>query len=115
MTTTENGQRDELAEVIHNALGDVTGIYDTSENEDQRLAAVILAKGYRKPRTVASVDGATRAQMVDIVLAHAGTPRHELFEYPNRADDSLKMIRKADAAVLDIITALWGTEAEEAA
>jgi len=40
--------RDELATVINKALGEVTGIYDTSDEEDLELADAILAAGYRK-------------------------------------------------------------------
>lgn len=41
-------ERDELAKVIGKALGDVTGIYDTSDDEDRGLADAILAAGYTK-------------------------------------------------------------------
>jgi hypothetical protein len=47
---------DELAEVINRALGDVTGIFDTSDDENRELATAILAAGYRKPATVTTPD-----------------------------------------------------------
>ena len=40
--------RDELAAVISKALGDVTGIFDTTDSENRALADAILAAGYRK-------------------------------------------------------------------
>jgi hypothetical protein len=40
--------RDELAKIVHKALGDVTGIHDTSDKEDREIADAILAAGYSK-------------------------------------------------------------------
>jgi hypothetical protein len=40
--------RDELAAIIDKALGDVTGIFDTSDAENSGLADAILAAGYGK-------------------------------------------------------------------
>lgn len=42
-------------------------------------------------------------EMVDIILATKGTPRHHLFEYPHRADDSRRMIAEAEAVVRKIL------------
>lgn len=42
--------------------------------------------------------------MVDIVLAHNGTPRSKLFEYPHRDDDSRIMIAKAEDVVTGILS-----------
>lgn len=42
-------------------------------------------------------------KMVDIVLAHNGTPRHRLFEYPHRDDDSRRMIQEAEMVVRRIL------------
>ena len=41
-------EREELASVISRALGVVTGIFDTTDAEDQELADAIIAAGYRK-------------------------------------------------------------------
>lgn len=49
-------ERDELAKVISEALGVVTGIFDTTDAEDSGLAAIILAAGYRKPRQVTTAE-----------------------------------------------------------
>lgn len=54
-------ERDELAKVINKALGDVTGIYDTSESEDKELASVMLAAGYRKCDAVIDADAVEAA------------------------------------------------------
>jgi hypothetical protein len=43
-----NLSRDELAKIVHKALGDVTGIHDTSDKEDREIADAILAAGYSK-------------------------------------------------------------------
>lgn len=40
--------QDALADVIQKALADVTGIYDTSRDEDLALAEVLLSAGYGK-------------------------------------------------------------------
>lgn len=73
MTTTNEGtQRDELGQVINKALGDVTGIYDTSENEDQRLADAILAAGYRKPRTITTVEELDALPLHGVIVDDAG-------------------------------------------
>lgn len=34
-------------------------------------------------------------EIVDLLLAHGGTPRKDLFEYPHRADDSRMYIKEA--------------------
>lgn len=52
------------------------------------------------------IEQPTKDTLVDLVLAHAGTPRRELFEYPHRDDDSRDMIRKADNTVRRIVEAL---------
>lgn len=49
-------ERDELAEVVCEALEKGPGIYDTSWREDCAMADIILAAGYRKPRTVTTVE-----------------------------------------------------------
>jgi hypothetical protein len=41
-------EREELAAVISKALGEVTGIYDTSDTEDLGIADMILAAGWVK-------------------------------------------------------------------
>lgn len=38
--------REQLAKVIGKALGDVTGIFDTTESEDLALADAVLAAGF---------------------------------------------------------------------
>lgn len=43
-------------------------------------------------------------KMVDLVLKSNGTPRHQLFEYPHRDDDSRQMINKAETVVWEILT-----------
>jgi len=48
--------RDELAEVVSQALADVTGIFDTSTEEDKGMADHILAAGYSKPRTITTAE-----------------------------------------------------------
>lgn len=45
----------------------------------------------------------TYNKMVDLVLASNGTPRHHLYEYPHRADDSDRMIAKAKQVVDSIL------------
>jgi hypothetical protein len=47
-------------------------------------------------------------QMVDAVLEHNGTPRHKLFKYPHRADDSRDMIRAAGEVVRQILKLSMG-------
>lgn len=49
-------ERGELAKVLSNALGTVTGIYDTSDAEDREIADAILAAGYRRPRQVTTME-----------------------------------------------------------
>lgn len=107
-------QRNDLAKVIVSAYGeDADGLCPCEQ--DFQVAEAILAAGYRKPRTITAVEDATRTRMVDILLAHAGTPRHKLFEYPHRDDDSREMIRKADAAVAELLAVLHESEAEAGA
>jgi hypothetical protein len=40
--------RDELGRIVSDALGSVTGIYDTTDDEDREIADAILAAGYEK-------------------------------------------------------------------
>lgn len=40
---------------------------------------------------------------VDLVLEFAGTPRHYLYEYPYRADESDEIIAKAERLVRKIL------------
>lgn len=47
--------RNELARIVSEALGNVTGIYDTTDDEDREIADAILAAGYRKPQQVTTV------------------------------------------------------------
>jgi len=54
--TTAPTEREELAEVVCEALEKGPGIYDTSWREDCAMADVILAAGYRKPRTITTVE-----------------------------------------------------------
>lgn len=77
MTTTD--ARDELAQAINKALGDVTGIYDTSENEDRRLADAILRAGYRKPRTITTVEELSRLPH-GAIIRDSGEYPLELFD-----------------------------------
>ena len=46
-----------------------------------------------------------RTECVDMLLEIMGYPRHELFEYPHRADDSIRYITRAERT-LDKILAI---------
>lgn len=96
-------QRDELAALIDREINELYSPGDDVMGED--LAVVILAAGYRKPR---SISEGTRVSLVDSLLAYKGTPRHKLFEYPHRDDDSRAMIREAEAVVTAILAVLYG-------
>lgn len=61
-------ERDELAEVVCEALEKGPGIYDTSWHEDCAMADVILAAGYRKPRTVTTVEELNALAVGSIIL-----------------------------------------------
>lgn len=98
-----NESRKELAKAIQKALGDVSGIYDTSEVEDRQLADAIIAAGYTKPDLT---NTARRERAQDAVLAFIGTPRRELFEYPHRDDESRELIAQADRVVVAVLDAM---------
>lgn len=53
MTTTENGQRDELIEDIAASLGGGNASVRAITN----VAEALITKGYRKPRTITTVEG----------------------------------------------------------
>lgn len=61
--------REDLAQIIHKALGDVTGIYDTSDEEDLGIADAILAAGYGK-----LADAEAQAYGKVIARIELGTP-----------------------------------------
>lgn len=52
------------------------------------------------------IDKDTRDRLVNIVLDHGGTPRHRLFEYPYRDDDSRALIEAANSTVTKMLAAL---------
>ena len=68
------------------------------------FADAVLAAGYTKPRTVST---GTRTSLVDSMLAYKGTPRHKLFEYPHRDDDSRRMIQEAEQVVTAFLAVLF--------
>ena len=53
--------RDELAGIISKALGEITGIFDTSDAEDLELADAIIAAGF--PVTLPKPIPKTREEM----------------------------------------------------
>ena len=54
---------------------------------------------------------AARTECVDMLLEIMGYPRDELFEYPHRADDSIRYITRAERT-LDKILAVAQPEAK---
>ena len=65
--------RDELAKVIQKALGDVTGIFDTSEAEDLGIADAILAAGFGSVREAQAQALEDVDNYVDQVMFHSDT------------------------------------------
>ena len=53
-----------------------------------------------------AVDRDTRDKLINALLAYKGTPRHRLFEYPYRDDESRAMIDQADKTVTWLLTVL---------
>lgn len=47
-----------------------------------------------------------RTELVDVLLAYSGTPRHRLYEYPHRDNDSDRYIANAEAVLDKILSAL---------
>ncbi|KIA72711.1 hypothetical protein ANMWB30_24790 [Arthrobacter sp. MWB30] len=78
-------ERDELAEVIGEALGADADIHDTSWYEDGAIADKILAAGYRKPRTVTTVEELDGLALPAIINAKNGGPARVDYYYgPSR-------------------------------
>lgn len=97
MTTTENGQRDELAKIIDRA----EHYYDAGTRHEfvaMEAAEAILNEGYRKPRTITTVEDAARVlelPPLSLVLS-AGKPfimQHEglLLDYDGISHDVWEM------------------------
>lgn len=70
-------------------------------------ADAIIAAGYIKPDLT---DADRREIAQNVILAFNGTPRHRLFEYPYRADDSHLLIAGADKAVTAVLDAMLSPE-----
>lgn len=85
---------DLLVTVTSDEFGDsLTGYIDAAE---------VLRSAYRAiPQ--APIDQEKLKGMVDLVLEQNGTPRHKLFEYPHRDDDSRAMIAAAENLVRTIL------------
>ncbi|MEZ2373092.1 hypothetical protein [Arthrobacter sp. RCC_34] len=71
-------ERDELSQVVRQALSEVTGIYDTSEAEDLGLADAVLAAGYRLPRVVETADELNELPGASIVRDRLNVPWQKL-------------------------------------
>lgn len=56
-----------------------------------------------------------RTDLVDVLLAYSGTPRHHLYEYPHRDNDSDRYIANAEAVLDKILSALAQTSQSAAA
>ena len=69
--------RDELAEVVSQALADVTGIFDTSTEEDKGMADHILAAGYSKPKVI----GYAVLDRAGHMIGEQFTERNAAFEF----------------------------------
>ena len=67
-----NNERDELSYCISAALGSVCGIYDTTEDEDREMAALLIDNGYRKPRTVTTAAELDALPVGSVVLDNEG-------------------------------------------
>lgn len=104
-------QRDELARtvfIIDNRLAsNPARVWDEADSDTRYYAYAIadglIAAGYTKPRTITT---GTRTSLVDSLLAYKGTPRHKLFEYPHRDDDSRRMIQEAEQVVAAFLAVL---------
>lgn len=66
------------------------------------LAEVAKRKAKTMPNTPLNPDA--RTECVDMLLEIMGYPRDELFEYPNRADDSREYIARAERTLDKILT-----------
>lgn len=64
--------RDDLALIVSEALENVTGIYDTTDDEDCKISDVILAAGYLKPRIVTTVDEMGALPVGSVVIDREG-------------------------------------------
>jgi hypothetical protein len=72
-----SAERDDLAEVIGEALGAEAGIHDTSWHEDCAIADNILDAGYRKPRTITTVEELDALPFGSVVLDRSGLSLHK--------------------------------------
>lgn len=86
-----------------------TNIRDEYIGRYEAFADGLIAAGWTKPRTISTV---TRERLVNALLAYKGTPRHRLFEYPHRVDDSRRMIQEAESVVTAISAGLYETTEE---
>ena len=80
----------------------------------QVALAAADAVDHRTPRMI-ETDAASRERLVNLLLAHRGTPRERLFEYPYRTDESWELIQQAETAVADVLKILNSTPEAEAA
>ena len=76
MTTEREQLADAIADAIAGTLGEVAGIFDTSIDEDLKMADAILAAGYRKPRTVTTVEELDALPVGSVVLDDSGLSLH---------------------------------------
>lgn len=107
MTTTENEQRDELAdEIAGHPIG--SGHYSTTVGVDEarEIADAILAAGYRKPRTITTAE-AVASLPAGTVVRDAHSSLHERGENGWWISDGDEFYTLSLPAIV-----LWEPEAE---